>query len=26
MGTAGRRWVVDTWQWSAQAEKLARLL
>src|SRR6201987_2695804 len=20
MGTAGRRWVVDTWQWSAQAE------
>ncbi|HTH83863.1 glycosyltransferase family 4 protein, partial [Mycobacterium sp.] len=26
MGTAGRRWVVDKWQWSTQAEKLARLL
>src|SRR6185503_18645581 len=24
MGTAGRRWVVDKWQWSTQAEKLAR--
>ena len=26
MGTAGRRWVVDKWQWSTQAEKLAQLL
>jgi phosphatidyl-myo-inositol dimannoside synthase len=26
MGKAGRRWVVDNWQWSTQAEKLARLL
>ena len=26
MGKAGRRWVVDNWQWSTQAEKLAQLL
>jgi phosphatidylinositol alpha-1,6-mannosyltransferase len=26
MGAAGRRWVVDNWQWKAQAERLARLL
>jgi phosphatidyl-myo-inositol dimannoside synthase len=25
MGEAGRRWVVDNWQWSTQAEKLAQL-
>ncbi|MGD9620944.1 MAG: glycosyltransferase family 4 protein [Mycolicibacterium sp.] len=26
MGAAGRRWVVDHWQWDRQAERLARLL
>ncbi|HYJ53998.1 MAG TPA: glycosyltransferase family 4 protein [Mycobacterium sp.] len=26
MGAAGRRWVVDHWQWHRQAERLARLL
>ncbi|MCV7150716.1 glycosyltransferase family 4 protein [Mycolicibacterium pyrenivorans] len=26
MGEAGRRWVVDNWQWQRQAERLARLL
>jgi phosphatidylinositol alpha-1,6-mannosyltransferase len=26
MGAAGRRWVVDTWQWTAQAARLAELL
>jgi phosphatidylinositol alpha-1,6-mannosyltransferase len=26
MGAAGRAWVVENWQWSAQAEKLAKLL
>lgn len=26
MGAAGRRWVIDHWQWSRQAERLARLL
>ncbi|MGB3353206.1 MAG: glycosyltransferase family 4 protein [Mycobacterium sp.] len=26
MGAAGRRWVVENWQWHMQAEKLARLL
>ena len=26
MGAAGRRWVVDHWQWNRQAERLARLL
>ncbi|WP_396905217.1 glycosyltransferase family 4 protein [Mycolicibacterium phlei] len=26
MGAAGRRWVVDQWQWSSQAAKLSRLL
>ena len=26
MGAAGRRWVVDNWQWRRQAERLARLL
>jgi len=26
MGKAGRRWVVDNWQWRTQAEKLAQLL
>jgi phosphatidyl-myo-inositol dimannoside synthase len=26
MGAAGRRWVVDNWQWRAQAERLAKLL
>jgi phosphatidyl-myo-inositol dimannoside synthase len=26
MGAAGRRWVVDQWQWHLQAERLARLL
>ncbi|MDG4666441.1 glycosyltransferase family 4 protein [Mycobacterium sp. 236(2023)] len=26
MGAAGRQWAVGNWQWSSQAEKLARLL
>jgi phosphatidylinositol alpha-1,6-mannosyltransferase len=26
MGAAGRRWVVDSWQWSTQAERLGGLL
>ncbi|MDA4107980.1 glycosyltransferase family 4 protein [Mycolicibacterium holsaticum] len=26
MGAAGRRWVVDNWQWSAQAQRLSALL
>jgi phosphatidylinositol alpha-1,6-mannosyltransferase len=26
MGAAGRRWVVDNWQWKDQAAKLAELL
>ncbi|ULE32106.1 glycosyltransferase family 4 protein [Mycobacterium sp. IDR2000157661] len=26
MGAAGRRWVVDNWQWHTQAERLAGLL
>jgi phosphatidylinositol alpha-1,6-mannosyltransferase len=26
MGAAGRQWVVDNWQWSTQAERLAKLL
>ena len=26
MGAAGRRWVVDNWQWKDQAAKLADLL
>jgi phosphatidyl-myo-inositol dimannoside synthase len=26
MGMAGRRWVVDNWQWSTQAARLAKLL
>jgi phosphatidylinositol alpha-1,6-mannosyltransferase len=26
MGAAGRRWVVDNWQWKAQAARLADLL
>ncbi|VEG56290.1 group 1 glycosyl transferase [Mycolicibacterium aurum] len=26
MGAAGRRWVVDNWRWSLQAERLRRLL
>ncbi len=26
MGSAGRRWVVDNWQWKTQAERLAALL
>ncbi|MGV0791049.1 glycosyltransferase family 4 protein [Mycolicibacterium sp. XJ1819] len=26
MGAAGRQWVVDNWQWSAQAARLAELL
>lgn len=26
MGTAGRRWVVDNWQWPRQAARLAALL
>ncbi len=26
MGAAGRRWVVDNWQWHMQAERLAGLL
>ncbi|MCH9732372.1 MAG: glycosyltransferase family 4 protein [Actinomycetia bacterium] len=26
MGAAGRRWVVEQWQWNRQAERLARLL
>lgn len=26
MGQAGRRWVVDNWQWSAKAQRLAELL
>jgi phosphatidylinositol alpha-1,6-mannosyltransferase len=26
MGAAGRRWVVDNWQWSTQAERLGGLL
>jgi phosphatidyl-myo-inositol dimannoside synthase len=26
MGAAGRRWVVDNWQWRTQAERLAKLL
>jgi phosphatidylinositol alpha-1,6-mannosyltransferase len=26
MGAAGRRWVLDNWQWRTQAQRLARLL
>src|SRR6202023_2784322 len=26
MGEAGRRWVLDSWQWSTQAQRLAELL
>jgi phosphatidylinositol alpha-1,6-mannosyltransferase len=26
MGQAGRRWVVDNWQWSGKAQRLAELL
>ena len=26
MGEAGRRWVVDNWQWSSKAQRLAELL
>ena len=26
MGEAGRRWVVDNWQWSGKAQRLAELL
>ena len=26
MGAAGRRWVVENWQWSAKAERLSTLL
>jgi phosphatidylinositol alpha-1,6-mannosyltransferase len=26
MGAAGRRWVLDAWQWSSQAHRLAALL
>jgi phosphatidyl-myo-inositol dimannoside synthase len=26
MGSAGRRWIVDNWQWTAQAARLAELL
>jgi phosphatidyl-myo-inositol dimannoside synthase len=26
MGAAGRRWVVDNWQWRTQAQRLAELL
>lgn len=26
MGAAGRRWVVDNWQWHTQAQRLAELL
>ena len=26
MGQAGRRWVVDNWQWSTKAQRLAELL
>jgi phosphatidylinositol alpha-1,6-mannosyltransferase len=26
MGQAGRRWVLDNWQWSAKAQRLAELL
>jgi phosphatidylinositol alpha-1,6-mannosyltransferase len=26
MGAAGRQWVVDNWQWSTQAARLAKLL
>ena len=26
MGAAGRRWVVDNWQWRTQADRLAELL
>ncbi|ANI40630.1 glycosyltransferase family 4 protein [Mycolicibacterium vaccae] len=26
MGAAGRKWVLDNWQWSRQAQRLARLL
>ena len=26
MGQAGRRWVVDNWQWSSKAERLGQLL
>ncbi|BBX69649.1 glycosyltransferase family 4 protein [Mycolicibacterium psychrotolerans] len=26
MGAAGRKWAVDHWQWSMQAQRLARLL
>lgn len=26
MGAAGRRWVVDNWQWQTQAQRLSRLL
>jgi phosphatidylinositol alpha-1,6-mannosyltransferase len=26
MGEAGRRWVLDNWQWSTKARRLAELL
>jgi phosphatidylinositol alpha-1,6-mannosyltransferase len=26
MGQAGRRWVLDNWQWSTKAQRLAELL
>jgi len=26
MGAAGRRWVVENWQWRTKAERLAELL
>ena len=26
MGEAGRRWVVDNWQWNARAQRLGELL
>jgi phosphatidylinositol alpha-1,6-mannosyltransferase len=26
MGAAGRRWVVDNWQWHTKAARLAELL
>ena len=26
MGAAGRRWVLDNWQWRTQARRLAALL
>jgi hypothetical protein len=26
MGEAGRRWVLDDWRWSTQAQRLAELV